>query len=79
MSWKLPDERIESQKSDGFNHAVEVAIVKLLLSVGFHQKRVASLFDCSQGRVTEVATGQNGPGVSFLFKVTGGDSYDAQK
>lgn len=79
MNWKLPGERIESQKSDGFNHAVEVAIVKFLLDVGFHQKRIASLFDCSQGRVTEVATGQNGPDVSYEFNVIGGESYDAEK
>ena len=79
MNLKLPEERIESQKSDGFNHAIEIALVKLLLRAGFQHKRIASLFDCNQGRIAEVATGANGPDVSFEFNVIGGEIYDAQK
>lgn len=66
---KLPDERIRSQRSDGLSDAIEIAIAKLLIDVGFQHKRVAALFDCNQGRIAEIATGQNGKGVGYGFSV----------
>jgi hypothetical protein len=37
--------------------AREVGIVKFLLIQGFHHKRIASLLDCNQGRVSEINSG----------------------
>ena len=69
---KLPEERIESMKSDAIDHDIEIAITKLLIDVGFHQKRIASLFDCSQGRVAEISIGKNGPRIGYEFRDEGG-------
>jgi hypothetical protein len=33
------------------------ATIKLLLKLGHQQKRIASLFDCNQGRISEIASG----------------------
>ena len=65
----LSEERIESQKSDAPTGALEIAIVKLLVDVGFQHKRVAALFDCNQGRIAEIATGQKGSVFSYEFRV----------
>lgn len=64
----LPEERIESQKSDAPTGALEIAIVKLLVDVGFQHKRIAALFDCNQGRIAEIATGQKGSEFSYEFR-----------
>lgn len=69
---KLPQERIESQRSDAATDPVEVAIIKLLVDVGFHHKRIAALFDMNQGRISEVANGQVRPDVGYAFEVIGG-------
>lgn len=69
---KLPEERIESMKSDAIDHDIEIAITKLLIDVGFHQKRIASLFDCSQGRVAEISIGKNGARIGYEFAIVGG-------
>ena len=71
---KLPLERIKSQRSDAIDHDIEIAITRLLLDVGFHHKRIAALFDCNQGRIAEIATGQNRPGVSYSFNIEGNDN-----
>lgn len=36
----------------------DVAIVKLLLLQGFQHKRIASLFDVNQGRISEINSGK---------------------
>lgn len=44
---ELTKERIASQKSDAPGDDLEIAIVKLLVDVGFQHKRIAALFDCN--------------------------------
>lgn len=64
----LDPSRIESQKSETPSGILEVAIVRLLIDVGFQHKRIAALFDCNQGRIAEIATGARGPGISYHFR-----------
>lgn len=68
----LSHDRIESQKSDAPSGALGIAIVKLLVDVGFQHKRIAALFDCNQGRIAEIATGQKGGDVAFHFSYSNG-------
>lgn len=68
----LSQERMESQKSDAPNGDLEIAIVKHLVDVGFQHKRIAALFDCNQGRIAEIATGQKGAGVGYEFRILEG-------
>lgn len=56
---RLPQHRMRSQRSEAPTAPVEVAITKLLLDVGFTQKRIAALFDCNQGRIAEISRGKN--------------------
>lgn len=46
-----------NQNSDHLSPS-DIAIVKLLLTQGFHQKRIASLFDVNQGRIAEINSGR---------------------
>lgn len=72
MSMTLTQEQLESQKSEAPGSDLEVAIVKLLIHVGFQHKRIAALFDCNQGRIAEIATKKKAPGVGFRFRVVDG-------
>ena len=36
----------------------DAIVIKALLKLGFHDKRIAALFDCNQGRVSEIKTGK---------------------
>ncbi len=65
---RLPQHRIHSQRSEAPTAPLEVAITKLLLDVGFTQKRIAALFDCNQGRIAEISRGKIGAGVSYKFQ-----------
>lgn len=38
--------------------AGDASVIKLLLRLGFMQKRIAALFDCNQGRIAEISRGQ---------------------
>lgn len=68
----LDPARIKSQRSDAPNGDLEIAIVKHLVDVGFQHKRIAALFDCNQGRIAEIATGQKGAGVGYEFRILEG-------
>ena len=39
----------------------DAAVIRLLWTMGYKQHRIASLFDCTQGRITEIVTGQKAP------------------
>lgn len=65
----LSEERINSQMSESPTGDLEIAIVKLLLDIGFQHKRIAALFDCNQGRIAEIATGKKGTGVGYEFRI----------
>lgn len=45
------------QASDRLS-AEDAALIKLLLQLGHAQKRIAALFDCNQGRISEINRGQ---------------------
>jgi DNA-directed RNA polymerase specialized sigma24 family protein len=44
--------RWEGQKSEPLSFS-DRSIVQLLAREGFHQKRIAALFDCNQGRIDD--------------------------
>lgn len=46
--------RHASQKSHTLEHA-DRSIIIYLLRLGFHEKRIAALFDVNQGRIAEVS------------------------
>lgn len=73
MSMTLAQERLASQKSEAPGDDPEIALVKLLVDVGFQHKRIAALFDCNQGRIAEIATGKKGRGIGYQFSVDAGD------
>lgn len=68
----LSEERIDSQRSEAPAGDLEIAVVKLLVDIGFQHKRVAALFDCNQGRIAEIATGQKGADVGYEFRILEG-------
>ncbi|MCH4543159.1 hypothetical protein [Ochrobactrum sp. A-1] len=72
MVERLPQYRIRSQHSEAPTAALEVAITKLLLDIGFTQKRIAALFDCNQGRIAEISRGKVGAGISYKFETIRG-------
>lgn len=50
----MPDKR---QVSDKLTEK-DAATIKTLLVLGHQQKRIASLFDVNQGRISEIASGK---------------------
>lgn len=54
-----------SQRSDNID-ARAAATIKLLLALGHQHKRIAALFDCNQGRISEIATGRRFADVPIL-------------
>lgn len=46
--------------------ADDAATIKLLLKLGHQHKRIAALYDCNQGRISEIATGRKHAGVQAL-------------
>lgn len=63
-------ERQDSQKSHNPEGIVEISIIRMLIRVGFHHKRIAALFDCNQGRISEVAKGSYGV-PAWWFQIPG--------
>lgn len=63
----LSSHRVKSQRSENPSGELEIAIVKLLIAVGFQHKRIAALFDCNQGRIAEISKGHKGAEVSCVF------------
>lgn len=53
---KTPTERHREQASDRMADT-DKAIAVLLVSLGFHHKRIAALFDVDQGRIAEIVRG----------------------
>ena len=51
------DTRRKAQKSDTITEG-DALVVKMLLPMGFHHKRIAALFDWNIGRVSEISSGK---------------------
>ncbi len=43
----------------GLKKPIDNAIALLLLNLGYERKRIAQLFDCDTGRITEIAKAHN--------------------
>lgn len=61
VSGKISEATMACQASTTPSSELEVAIVCFLSQSGFQHKRIAALFDCNQGRVSEVLAA-NGAG-----------------
>lgn len=55
-----------TQASDTLSEK-DVRVIKSLLKLGFQHKRIASLFDCNQGRIAEINSGGKYARVPDLF------------
>lgn len=66
-----------SQRSDKLTEK-DAVVVKMLLRLGFQHKRIAALFDCNQGRISEINSGQKFADVPDLIealKIASGWGY----
>lgn len=60
-------EFLETQKSpDIKDDACACALVRFLSREGFHNKRIAALFDVNQGRISEIVNGEGRHGITML-------------
>jgi hypothetical protein len=64
---RLSDERMAQQKSIAPRDELEVALIELLAGLGFHNKRIAALFDCNQGRISDY----DSPPPPWSFEIKG--------
>lgn len=69
MTYTLSSDRTLSQNSSAPNDDLEIALVRLLIRVGFQHKRIAALFDCNQGRIAEISTGEKRPEIDAEFSI----------
>lgn len=69
MNATLSHRRQKSQISNAPDDDLEIALVRLLIRVGFQHKRIAALFDCNQGRIAEISTGEKRPEIDAEFSI----------
>lgn len=62
-------ERVAAQTDVAGLDEFDAAIIRFLISQGFMQKRIASLFDCAQSVINEIDCDQKLPGNKLIHSV----------